>query len=114
MDRRSQDESQDDWEGLLGDLYRRGLEGKQVGLIVTDGCLGLAAAIPTVYPRVRHQRCWAHKMRNILKKLRKAGSGRAGTGSMERWCGNWNATCQSCCRSSPSPGTGDASCVPPT
>jgi putative transposase len=38
---------------------------------VTDGCPGLAAAIPTVYPRVRHQRCWVHKMRNILEKVRK-------------------------------------------
>jgi putative transposase len=36
-----------------------------------DGCAGLAAAIPTVYPRVRHQRCWVHKMRNILEKVRK-------------------------------------------
>jgi putative transposase len=68
---RSQGESQGDWEGLLQDLYRRGLEGKQLGLIVTDGCPGLAAAIPTVYPRVRHQRCWVHKMRNILEKVRR-------------------------------------------
>jgi putative transposase len=68
---RSQGESQTDWEGLLGDLYRRGLEGKHLGLIVTDGCPGLAAAIPTVYPRARHQRCWVHKMRNILEKARK-------------------------------------------
>ena len=68
---RSQGESQADWEGLLGDLYRRGLEGRQLGLIVTDGCPGLAAAIPTVYPRVRHQRCWVHKMRNILEHVRK-------------------------------------------
>jgi len=69
---RSQGESQADWEGLLGDLYRRGLEGKQLGLIVIDGCPGLAAAIPTVYPRVRHQRCWVHKMRNLLEKVRKS------------------------------------------
>src|SRR3989454_6503732 len=69
---RSQGESQADWEGLLQDLYRRGLEGQQLGLIVTDGCPGLAAAIPTVYPRVRHQRCWVHKMRNILEKVRKS------------------------------------------
>jgi putative transposase len=68
---RSQGESQADWEGLLEDLYRRGLEGENLGLIVTDGCAGLAAAIRTVYPRVRHQRCWAHKMRNILEKVRK-------------------------------------------
>jgi putative transposase len=68
---RSRGESQTDWEGLLGDLYRRGLEGKHLDLIVTDGCPGLAAAIPTVYPRARHQRCWVHKMRNILEKARK-------------------------------------------
>jgi len=67
---RSQGESQSDWEGLLQDLYRRGLEGKNLQLIVTDGCPGLAAAIPTIYPRARHQRCWVHKMRNILEKVR--------------------------------------------
>ena len=58
-------------EGLLQDLYRGGLEGRALGLILTDGCAGLAAAIRTVYPRVRHQRCWVHKMRNILEKTRK-------------------------------------------
>ena len=68
---RSQGESQADWEALLQDLYRRGLEGRSLGLILTDGCAGLAAAIRTVYPRVRHQRCWVHKMRNILEKVRK-------------------------------------------
>jgi len=68
---RSQGESQAQWEALLQDLYRRGLEGKHLGLIVTDGCPGLAAALQTVYPRVRHQRCWVHKMRNILEKVRR-------------------------------------------
>jgi len=48
---RSQGEGQADWEGLLQDLYRRGLEGRSLGLILTDGCAGLAAAIRTVYPR---------------------------------------------------------------
>ena len=57
--------------GCCEDLYRRGLEGRSLGLILTDGCAGLAAAIRTVYPRVRHQRCWVHKMRNILEKVRK-------------------------------------------
>lgn len=68
---RSQGEGQADWEALLQDLYRRGLEGRALALILTDGCPGLAAAIRTVYPRVRHQRCWVHKMRNILEKARK-------------------------------------------
>jgi putative transposase len=68
---RSQGESQSAWEGLLGDLYRRGLCGENLQLILTDGCAGLAAAIQTIYPRVLHQRCWVHKMRNILEHVRK-------------------------------------------
>src|SRR5215472_1465403 len=68
---RSQGESQAAWEGLLNDLYGRGLLGKKLELIVSDGCPGLAAALQTVYPRVAHQRCWVHKMRNILEKVRK-------------------------------------------
>jgi putative transposase len=68
---RSQGESQAEWEGLLQDLYRRGLEGHNLLLIVTDGCPGLAAALRTVYPRVAHQRCWVHKMRNLLEHVRK-------------------------------------------
>ena len=68
---RSQGESQSAWEGLLEDLYRRGLQGENLQLILTDGCPGLAAAIQTVYPRVLHQRCWVHKMRNILEHVRK-------------------------------------------
>ena len=72
---RTRGESQADWEALLQDLYRRGLEGKNLLLIVTDGCAGLAAAIQTVYPRVPQQRCWVHKMRNILEKVRKCDYG---------------------------------------
>jgi transposase-like protein len=68
---RTQGESQAAWEGFLQDLYRRGLTGRNLLLIVTDGCAGLAAALQTVYPRVAHQRCWVHKMRNILEKVRK-------------------------------------------
>ena len=68
---RSQGESQAAWEGLLTDLYRRGLEGRQLQLVVTDGCAGLAAALQTVYPRVAHQRCWVHKLRNLLGAVRR-------------------------------------------
>ena len=68
---RSRGESEADWRGLLEDMYRRGLEGKNLALIVTDGCAGLAAAMQTVYPRAKHQRCWVHKMRNILQKVKK-------------------------------------------
>ncbi len=68
---RSTGESQAAWEGLLTDLYRRGLEGRHLQLIVTDGCPGLAAALQTVYPRVAHQRCWVHKLRNLLSAARR-------------------------------------------
>jgi len=68
---RSRGESQAAWEGLLQNLYERGLKGNHLALIITDGCPGLAAAIQVVYPRVLHQRCWVHKMRNILEKVRK-------------------------------------------
>jgi putative transposase len=68
---RAKGESQTGWEGLLNDLFRRGLRGRNLRLVVTDGCTGLARAIETVYPRARHQRCWVHKMRNILEKVRR-------------------------------------------
>jgi putative transposase len=68
---RSQGESQAAGEGLLQDLYRRGLKGEKLLLIVTDGCPGLAAALQTVYPRVAHQRCWVHKLRNIYEHVRR-------------------------------------------
>jgi transposase-like protein len=69
---RSRGESEADWRGLLEDMYRRGLVGNNLALIVTDGCPGLAAAIQIVYPRAKHQRCWVHKMRNILQKVKKS------------------------------------------
>jgi putative transposase len=69
---RAKSESQAGWEGLLQDLYRRGLRGQRLQLVITDGCAGLAAAIPTVYPRARQQRCWVHKMRNLCEAVRRA------------------------------------------
>ena len=67
---RAKSESQAGWKGLLNDLYGRGLRGERLRLVITDGCPGLAAAIPTVYPRARHQRCWVHKMRNLCDAVR--------------------------------------------
>jgi transposase-like protein len=68
---RAKSESRAGWEGLLNDLYRRGLRGQRLQLVITDGCAGLAAAIPAVYPRARHQRCWVHKMRNLCEAVRR-------------------------------------------
>ena len=68
---RSQGASQAAWEGLLQDVYRRGLHGEGLALIVTAGGAGLAAALQVVYPRVAHQRCWVHKLRNVLSAVRR-------------------------------------------
>ncbi len=65
-------ESAREWELFLGDLYRRGLEGRRLEMICVDGGAGLLAALPIVYPGVPVQRCWAHKIRNLLDKVKKA------------------------------------------
>ncbi len=65
-------ESAREWELFLDDLYRRGLQGAQLEMICADGGAGLLAALPTVYPEVPVQRCWAHKIRNVLGKVKKA------------------------------------------
>jgi putative transposase len=64
-------ESQACWEALLRDLYERGLKGQRCQLIVTDGGTGLHAALQIVYPKILLQRCWAHKARNVLDKVKK-------------------------------------------
>lgn len=65
-------ESAVEWERFLTDLYRRGLTGEGLDMICVDGGCGLLAALPTVLPNIPVQRCWAHKIRNVLDKIRKA------------------------------------------
>lgn len=64
-------ESKDACEAFLNHLYNRGLEGKNLKLIITDGGKGLIAALSIVYPEIKHQRCWFHKLQNIQKLLKK-------------------------------------------
>ncbi len=65
-------ESAAQWEQFLTDLYRRGLAGARLEMICVDGGQGLLAALPLVYPGIPIQRCWAHKIRNVLAKVRVA------------------------------------------
>jgi len=58
------------WERFLDDLIRRGLTGGGLEMICVDGGSGLLAALPTAYLGVPVQRCWAHKIRNVLDKVR--------------------------------------------
>jgi len=61
-----------EWERFLADLYKRGLTGEGLDMICVDGGSGLLAALPMVYDKIPVQRCWAHKIRNVLNKVRKA------------------------------------------
>jgi putative transposase len=65
-------ESAVEWESFLTDLFRRGLTGKGLDMICVDGGSGLLAALPMVFPDIPVQRCWAHKVRNVLNKIKKA------------------------------------------
>jgi transposase-like protein len=63
-------EGEDTWHNLLSDLWRRGLKGKGLKLVATDGQLGLIKALGRLWPRLAQQRCWAHKLRNLENKLK--------------------------------------------
>jgi putative transposase len=63
-------ESTDDWAELLRDLRRRGMRAPVV--MVGDGALGLWRALGEVFPQTREQRCWVHKVRNVLGALPKS------------------------------------------
>lgn len=69
--RLAKSESQASWEAFLNQLRERGLLGRHLQLITTDGCPGLHGALDVVYPYVLHQRCWVHKLRNVASKLRR-------------------------------------------
>jgi transposase-like protein len=64
-------ESADSWEALLTHLRERGLT-TGPKLAVGDGAMGFWAALSKIYPQTDHQRCWVHKMANILNKLPKS------------------------------------------
>jgi putative transposase len=59
-------ESEAAWTQFLTSLWRRGLWGERLELIVTDGARTLHNAIESVWPLVARQRCWAHMMRNVV------------------------------------------------
>lgn len=65
-------ESEAGWRRFLGSLRRRGLTGAAVEMVVTDGAKGLLNALDDFYPDSSRQRCWFHKMSNVLSKVRKA------------------------------------------
>src|SRR5215471_792667 len=99
------EESEDTWHNFLSDLWRRGLKGKVLKLVVTDGQPGLIRALARLWPRVPHQRCWAHKLRNLENKLKaserpcleeakliyQAKNGKEALKCFRRWQKRWQA-----------------------
>lgn len=96
-------ESEAAWTAFLQDLFLRGLEGRRLRLIVSDGSTGLRAALGVVYPQPRMQLCWAHKMRNIADRvpqpegscvqeaaaIYRAASRREAEQAFRRWAERW-------------------------
>ena len=62
-------ESKESWLSVLRDLKARGLEFPR--LTVADGNLGIWAALGEIHPAGDEQRCWNHKIVNVLDALSK-------------------------------------------
>jgi putative transposase len=63
-------ESDQSWKELLLDCKARGLT-IEPSLAIGDGALGFWKAMRQVWDTTKEQRCWVHKMANILDKLPK-------------------------------------------
>jgi transposase-like protein len=78
-------ESVESWADLLRDCKRRGM-GAPV-LAAGDGALGFWGALREVFPDTREQRCWFHKIANVLAALPKS----AHPGAKKALAEIWNA-----------------------
>jgi len=64
-------ESAQSWRELLVALKARGLS-IAPRVAVGDGALGFWKALEQIFPSTRHQRCWQHKVLNVLNKAPKS------------------------------------------
>jgi putative transposase len=62
-------ESKESWSGVLRNLTARGL--KLGRLTIADGHLGIWSALGELHPEGKEQRCWNHKIRNVLDCISK-------------------------------------------
>lgn len=77
-------ESKESWKDVLLDLKRRGLQSGPL-LAVGDGAMGFWAALEEVFPQTAQQRCWFHKMGNVLNALPKSQHARAKSDLQAIW-----------------------------
>jgi transposase-like protein len=78
-------ESTESWADLLRDCARRGMSAPV--LAMGDGALGFWGALREVFPTTREQRCWFHKIANVLGALPKS----AHPGAKKALAEIWNA-----------------------
>jgi transposase-like protein len=78
-------ESVESWADLLRDCKRRGMRAPV--LAAGDGALGFWGALREVFPETREQRCWFHKIGNVLAALPKS----AHAGAKKALAEIWNA-----------------------
>jgi len=76
-------ESTGSWADLLRDCKRRGMPAPV--LAVGDGALGFWGALREVFPETREQRCWFHKIANVLSALPKSAHPSAKKALAEIW-----------------------------
>jgi putative transposase len=77
-------ENADSWRDLLRGLKKRGLS-IAPDLAIGDGALGFWTALRDVYPTTREQRCWVHKMANVLGAMPKPLHEKAKAGLQDIW-----------------------------
>lgn len=64
--RQAASESSAEWSRFLRSLIERGLDPDAVRLVAADGAGGIAAAVAEAFPAAELQRCWTHRIRNLL------------------------------------------------
>ena len=64
-----QRESKESWAGVLRDLRDRGLKPWKV--TVADGHLGIWSALGEIFPSSEEQRCWNHRLTNVIDRMPK-------------------------------------------
>ena len=67
--RQAASESAAAWGILLRSLVQRGLDPDAIVLVAADGAGGIAAAVAEAFPEAHLQRCWTHRIRDLLDAL---------------------------------------------
>lgn len=102
--RQAASESSAEWTRFLTSLVGRGLDPEAVRLVTADGADGIAAAVAEVFPGADLQRCWTHRVRNLLdaiplaerrsclrglRAIQRARTRRAAVAAYWRWARRW-------------------------